>query len=100
MDRKNSNWNFWSCDLVVRRVRTHVTRRSAGSAIRKGRMPNHRSCGLWPYALLALAAVAAIAVGPAWAAEGARKGPSEVIFIGQLLVLMIVGRLFGEAMLR
>ncbi|HEY4140614.1 MAG TPA: cation:proton antiporter [Pseudolabrys sp.] len=63
-------------------------------------MPTKRAYGLWPYALLALLAVAAVAVGPAFAAEGARKAPSEVIFIGQLLVLMIVGRLLGEAMLR
>jgi Kef-type K+ transport system membrane component KefB/nucleotide-binding universal stress UspA family protein len=63
-------------------------------------MSNNRAYGLWPYALLALLAAAAIAVGPALAAEGAKKGPSEVIFIGQLLVLMIVGRLLGEAMTR
>ncbi len=58
---------------------------------------------LSPYALLAclaLVVVALLAIGPAWAAEGAKKGPSEVIFIGQLLVLMITGRLLGEAMLR
>ena len=29
-----------------------------------------------------------------------QKGPSEVIFVAQILVLMIVGRLLGEAMLR
>jgi Kef-type K+ transport system membrane component KefB/nucleotide-binding universal stress UspA family protein len=63
-------------------------------------MPNNRAYGLWPYALLALLALAAVTVGPALAAEGAKKGPSEVVFIGQLLVLMIVGRLLGEAMLR
>src|SRR6185437_7371941 len=39
---------------------------------------------------------------PAWAAEqgGAHKGASEAIFAAQLVVLMIVGRLLGEAMLR
>src|ERR1035441_5115146 len=47
-----------------------------------------------PLALFALAA------GPAFAAEQARKGPSEVIFIAQILALMIVGGLLGEAMLR
>ena len=47
-----------------------------------------------PLALFALAA------GPAFAAEQAHKGPSEVIFIAQILALMIVGRLLGEAMLR
>ncbi len=56
---------------------------------------------LSPYALLALVAVAILvaAVSPAWAVEG-KKGPSEIIFIAQLLVLMITGRLLGEAMLR
>src|ERR1022692_1074265 len=47
-----------------------------------------------PLALFALAA------GPAFAAEQARKGPSEVIFIAQILELIIVGWLLGEAMLR
>ncbi len=37
---------------------------------------------------------------PAWAAEGAHKGPSEAIFVAQLVALMVVGRLLGEAMLR
>ncbi len=36
-----------------------------------------------------------------WAAEpGAGKGPSEWVFITQLVILMIVGRLLGETMLR
>jgi Kef-type K+ transport system membrane component KefB/nucleotide-binding universal stress UspA family protein len=34
------------------------------------------------------------------AAEPAEKGPSEVLFIGQLIVLITVGRLLGELMLR
>ncbi len=51
-------------------------------------------------ALFALIAVGAVVVGPAWAAGEAPKGPSEVIFILQILALMIVGRLLGEAMLR
>src|SRR5262252_637221 len=38
--------------------------------------------------------------GPAWAAEGSGKGPSEAIFIGEIVVLILVGRLLGEAMLR
>src|SRR5665811_690895 len=45
-------------------------------------------------------ALFALAVGPACAAEQAHKGPSEVIFIAQILALMIVGRLLGEAMVR
>jgi len=42
----------------------------------------------------------ALAVGPAVAAEGSAKGPSEAIFIGEIVVLMLVGRLLGEAMVR
>ncbi len=34
------------------------------------------------------------------AAPGAHKGPSEWVFITQLVILMIVGRLLGETMLR
>lgn len=51
----------------------------------------------WFCALLALVA---LAIGPAFAAGAAVKGPSEVLFIAQILALMIVGRLLGEAMLR
>src|SRR5471032_1956479 len=47
-----------------------------------------------PFALVVLASE------PAFAAGEAAKGPSEVIFIGQILALMIVGRLLGEAMIR
>ncbi len=42
----------------------------------------------------------ALLAGPAAAAEQGVKGPSEVIFIAEILTLMIVGRLLGEAMLR
>jgi len=42
----------------------------------------------------------AIALQPAAAAEGGTQGPSEAIFIGEIVVLMVVGRLLGEAMLR
>ena len=38
-----------------------------------------------------------IPVTAAFAAEGG-KGPSEAIFIGEIVVLMLVGRLLGEAM--
>ncbi|RDV01375.1 cation:proton antiporter [Undibacter mobilis] len=41
-----------------------------------------------------------LASGPAFAAGEASKGPSEVIFIAQLVALMLTGRLLGEAMLR
>jgi Kef-type K+ transport system membrane component KefB/nucleotide-binding universal stress UspA family protein len=49
---------------------------------------------LWLVAVLALAAAPALA-----AAGGAQAGPSEVIFIAEILALMVVGRLLGEAML-
>ena len=42
----------------------------------------------------------ALLAGPAIAAEEGHKGPSEVIFIAEILALMIVGRLLGEAMVR
>ena len=52
---------------------------------------------------LAFTAVPATAIVlqtlPAWAAEGAVKsGPSEVTFLTQIMVLLVVGRLLGEAM--
>src|SRR5476651_1509144 len=52
------------------------------------------------FSLLALIVVGVLMAAPAWAAEPGQKGPSEVIFIAQILALMIVGRLLGEAMLR
>ena len=57
---------------------------------------DHEGCAshwIWLWALSVLTG------GPAWAAEGG-KGASEAIFIGQIVVLMVVGRLLGEAMLR
>ena len=42
----------------------------------------------------------ALATGGAFAAEGAKSGASEVIFLAQLITLMVVGRLLGEAMNR
>lgn len=48
---------------------------------------------------LLLAALLAASATPAFAAEG-NRGPSEFIFVAQLVVLMLVGRLLGEAMLR
>src|SRR5262247_1920633 len=49
--------------------------------------------------LCAFAALALSAQG-AFAAEGAKKGASEVIFLVQLVALMLVGRLLGELMNR
>jgi Kef-type K+ transport system membrane component KefB/nucleotide-binding universal stress UspA family protein len=47
----------------------------------------------WSAALLALSAMPALA-------EAAKAGPSETVFIIQLVVLLVVGRLMGELMLR
>ena len=53
----------------------------------------------WPW-LCALLAAFALATGPAFAAGEAPKGPSELLFVIQLVVLILVGRLLGEVMLR
>ncbi|HKA76960.1 MAG TPA: hypothetical protein VKD19_07635, partial [Pseudolabrys sp.] len=49
--------------------------------------------------LCVLVVPCALAAMPAFAAEGAR-GPSEFIFVAQLALLMLVGRLLGEVMIR
>ena len=46
-----------------------------------------------------LCALPVLTAAPVWAAEGG-KGPSDAIFIAQIIMLMVVGRLLGEAMLR
>src|SRR5215469_14788366 len=46
-----------------------------------------------------LPTLSVIPVTAAFAAEGG-KGPSDAIFIGEIVVLMLVGRLLGEAMVR
>ena len=45
---------------------------------------------------------ATLAAGAAFAAApgDAHKGPSELLFVAQLLLLILIGRLLGEAMLR
>jgi K+:H+ antiporter len=57
-----------------------------------------------PPSLAAALAIGAISAGvmlaPAWAAEQPGHGPSEAIFVVQLMVLLLVGRLLGEALLR
>ncbi len=45
------------------------------------------------------ATLLALMTTPAFAAEAA-KGPSEAVFIVQLIVLLVIGRLLGELMLR
>ena len=59
-------------------------------------MTGIRRCLRWLSALLAFA----LATGPAFAANEAPKGASELIFVAQLVVLILVGRLLGEVMLR
>ena len=51
-------------------------------------------------AVFAVAMLVVLIAGPAFAAETTKKGPSEVLFIAEILALMVVGRLLGEAMLR
>ena len=53
----------------------------------------------WLRRLSAAALPLALAT-PAFAAEEGHKGPSEALFVAELLALMIVGRLLGETMLR
>jgi Kef-type K+ transport system membrane component KefB/nucleotide-binding universal stress UspA family protein len=56
------------------------------------RMLKRLSCSLLALPLFTVAAYAAD--------QPQHKGPSEAIFVAQILALMIVGRLLGEAMLR
>src|SRR5689334_21428344 len=51
-------------------------------------------------ALLVLAAAATFALStPAFAAEG-KAGSSEALLVGQIVLLIVTGRLLGEVMLR
>lgn len=63
---------------------------------------HHRTRWLWLLALVVLIALPAIASAPNNDPPGGdiHKGPSEVIFIAQVVALMVVGRLLGEVMLR
>src|SRR5262249_24752942 len=49
--------------------------------------------------VLCAGAIVLLLAAPALAAEG-HKGPSEALFLAQLLVLLVAGRLLGEAMQR
>jgi Kef-type K+ transport system membrane component KefB/nucleotide-binding universal stress UspA family protein len=51
-------------------------------------------------ALAATFALLLLMGGPALAAEGQQHGPSELLFIAQIALLLLTGRLLGEAMLR
>src|SRR5690242_5553121 len=57
------------------------------------------SCPLLVVCLL-LGAAAAVEVVPALAAEGGSRGGSQALFIAQLALLLLVGRLMGEAVQR
>jgi K+:H+ antiporter len=48
----------------------------------------------------AACALSLVATSPAFTAETPQKGPSELLFVAQIAVLLLVGRLLGEAMLR
>jgi Kef-type K+ transport system membrane component KefB/nucleotide-binding universal stress UspA family protein len=50
--------------------------------------------------LIGGAVLALLATSDAFAADGAPPGPSEAIFFAQLGILLVVGRLLGEAMQR
>jgi Kef-type K+ transport system membrane component KefB/nucleotide-binding universal stress UspA family protein len=63
-------------------------------------MTTIRARVLWLCVLLAVLSLVALAVAPAFAADEGQKGASEVVFIAQIVALLIVGRLLGEAMLR
>jgi Kef-type K+ transport system membrane component KefB/nucleotide-binding universal stress UspA family protein len=54
------------------------------------------------YLRVAVGTTAALVLGPdgAFAADGGQSNPSDVIFLAQLIALMVVGRLLGEAMNR
>ena len=70
-----------------------------GGPIRVGRGSPRIPAGyrLGSAAALALALLAA---APALAAEAEKTGPSEVVFLGQIILLLSVGRLMGEVMQR
>lgn len=55
-----------------------------------------RSRLAWPLGLLCAAACWSAAA----AADGKAAGPSEALFLVQIIILVIVGRLLGEAMVR
>jgi Kef-type K+ transport system membrane component KefB/nucleotide-binding universal stress UspA family protein len=65
---------------------------------KRARAPISTSAGVKAFAagLVLLAATTTSAL----AADTPQKGPSELIFVAQIAVLLLVGRLLGEAMLR
>src|SRR5437016_3375061 len=77
------------------------TRAPSGNAALAGRIQSVRMTLIRYWLWLPILSVLPVtgALPAALAAEGG-KGPSEAIFIGEIVVLMLVGRLLGEAMLR
>ena len=61
-----------------------------------------RLIGASPNLALAAAACAVLilSVAPAWCAEGKAPAPSEGMLIGEVVLLIVAGRLLGEGMLR
>src|SRR4051812_39989046 len=93
-----------SVDVVCRGRNVHGMARLAGAMLYSLRSPRTTSAGplgIGPaLALAALIGLAWFLVGPAQAAEPAGSGPSEVLFIAQIVLLVLAGRLLGEAMQR
>ena len=55
--------------------------------------------GALHFSLLAVLVALALVATPVWAAEG-KPGASEAHLIGQIVLLIVAGRLLGEVMLR
>jgi Kef-type K+ transport system membrane component KefB/nucleotide-binding universal stress UspA family protein len=72
----------------------HFRRRKVGGLVPALRAVMHP--GIW----MGGAVLALLAASDAFAAEGAPSGPSEAIFFAQIGLLLVVGRLLGEAMQR
>src|SRR3954454_21726103 len=94
------------CDLRLRAPRdcfAAFSVRSRGGNSRAGRGGTMRRnagagrCGLRVAAATALLVLAPV---PLLAAQKGGEGPSEAIFIAQIIALLVCGRLLGEAMLR
>jgi Kef-type K+ transport system membrane component KefB len=54
----------------------------------------------WPAPAVATAAVALVSPALCFAAAGTSEGPSEALFLAQLLLLIAAGRLLGELLQR
>ena len=72
----------------------HFRRRKVAGLARALRAAMH------PQTWMGGAVLALLAASDAFAAEGAPSGPSEAIFFAQVGLLLVVGRMLGEAMQR